>query len=121
MFLVADSTVIGSYLTGIIGLVSAAAALYKVKPDAVRTTVSAAEGAVIVQTSVIANLNVENEKYRKRNEECEKLIRDLKKQHYDEVAQLEKEHEEEIVKLRKELKSVSDRHIHRREEDEKRK
>jgi predicted RNase H-like nuclease (RuvC/YqgF family) len=52
-------------VTGIIsfifggGLVSAAVALYKVKPEAGMIVVSAAQGALVVQTGVIDNLQKE--------------------------------------------------------------
>lgn len=55
-------------LTGIIsfifggGLVSAAVAMYKVKPEAGQIVVSAAQGALLVQTGVIENLKREIER-----------------------------------------------------------
>lgn len=44
------------------GLAGAVVALIKVRPEATRITVDAAEGAVVVQTGVITDLRNENER-----------------------------------------------------------
>lgn len=58
------------------GIVAVISALYKVKPEAGQIVVTAAQGALIVQTGVIENLRKEIERISK---EAEEKIRELEK------------------------------------------
>lgn len=72
------------------GMIGGAVALFKLKPDVARVTVSAAEGAVIVQTGVITNLN----------NEITRL--------HEEVAEERRICDEEIARCQAEIKSLRD-------------
>lgn len=52
------------YVCGGGGILGGIVTLFKLRPEVTRVTVSAAEGAVIVQTSVIAALNSEVQRLR---------------------------------------------------------
>lgn len=54
------------------GIAGAMVALFKVRPEAARISVDAAQGAVVVQASVITALRDENERLRKHCEETDK-------------------------------------------------
>lgn len=56
------------------GLIGGLVALFRLRSDTARTTVSAAEGAVIVQSNVITNLQNENTRLREANEELRELL-----------------------------------------------
>lgn len=56
------------------GTIGGLVTLLRLRSDTARTTVSAAEGAVIVQSNVIANLENENTRLREANEELRDLL-----------------------------------------------
>lgn len=118
MFLeTSDTTVIGSYIAGIVGVASAIAALYKVKPDANRTTVSAAEGAVIVQTSVIKNLNEEIVRLRDLHKNCESDAKQARADSQAEIKKIKDECEARTNHLHDVIETISERKKLRRSSD----
>lgn len=56
------------------GAISSVVAFFRLKSDKARTTVSAAEGAVFVQSNVINNLEKDNARLREENEELRDLL-----------------------------------------------
>lgn len=56
------------------GTIGGLVTLLRLRSDTARTTVSAAEGAVIVQSNVITNLENENTRLREANEELRELL-----------------------------------------------
>lgn len=56
------------------GTIGGLVTLLRLRSDTARTTVSAAEGAVIVQSNVITNLENENTRLREANEELRDLL-----------------------------------------------
>ena len=56
------------------GTIGGLVTLLRLRSDTARTTVSAAEGAVIVQSNVIANLDNENDRLREENQELRDLL-----------------------------------------------
>lgn len=56
------------------GTIGGLVTLLRLRSDTARTTVSAAEGAVIVQSNVITNLQNDNERLREANEELRELL-----------------------------------------------
>lgn len=59
---------------GVAGIITA---IFRLRPDTNRVTVSAAEGAVIVQTGVIESLSEENKRLHKRISDLEETMRSL--------------------------------------------
>jgi threonine dehydratase len=80
------------------GIITAIVAAFKVKPDIARVTVSAAEGAVIVQSGVISSLRDELNRLKADHAECEKR--------HDEM---EERLTREVEQLRAALKAVGER------------
>lgn len=56
------------------GTIGGIVTLLRLRSDTARTTVGAAEGAVIVQSNVITNLENENTRLREANEELRELL-----------------------------------------------
>lgn len=56
------------------GVIGGLVTLLRLRSDTARTTVSAAEGAVIVQSGVISSLRDENTRLREANEELRELL-----------------------------------------------
>lgn len=101
-----DSWIVGAAATLISGVVAAVVALFKLRPDTNRVVVSAAEGAVVVQTSVITNLQKEIERLGSDHQDCEKRVTDQKK-----------DYQLEIAELRLLIKAIDDRKGARRDGD----
>lgn len=53
------------------GLIGGIVALIKVRPESARISVDAAQGAVVVQASVITSLREENDRLKKEKEACD--------------------------------------------------
>lgn len=102
----ADTITIVIALIGGGGLVGGIVALLRLKPDVARVTVSAAEGAVIVQSGVIKSLQDEIARLCLAEEECERRC-----------TEMEEKQKIEIEKLQIALKAIEDRQRARRGED----
>lgn len=61
---------VAAVLLGGGGIISGIVALFKIRPEVARVTVSAAEGAVIVQQSVITSLSNEIERLKASEQDC---------------------------------------------------
>jgi predicted RNase H-like nuclease (RuvC/YqgF family) len=85
-------TIISTLFGG--GIVAIIATLYKVRPEAGQIVVTAAQGALIVQTGVIENLK----------KEIARL--------HEEIAELKKQHDEEIEELREVNKGLREELSH---------
>lgn len=59
---------------GLTGVAAIITAVFRLRPDVNRVTVSAAEGAVIVQTGVIESLSAENVRLQKRIDALEATV-----------------------------------------------
>lgn len=62
------------------GIAGGLVALFKVRPEAARISVDAAQGAVVVQKAVIDSLRDENDRLRKQCAEIEKENEELKEE-----------------------------------------
>lgn len=70
-----DSTLqILAIIFGAGGAIGGLVTLLRLRSDTARTTVSAAEGAVIIQSTVIDNLRDERARLREENEELRELL-----------------------------------------------
>ena len=93
------------YLVGSGGLLAAIVTLLKLRPEAGQITVTAAQGAVIVQTGVIDNLNKELARVTKENEQLRVKFETEQKerQRLEEVLQDSTEAMEDLRKKLEEL------------------
>lgn len=71
-----------SILIGGTGIAGGLVALFKVRPEAARISVDAAQGAVVVQASVITSLREDNDRLRKLNDELEKENDELRAENH---------------------------------------
>lgn len=61
------------------GVIASIAALFKVRPEMAQVSVNAAQGAVIVQSGVISNLQAEIHRLAEAEAECEERYDALRK------------------------------------------
>jgi hypothetical protein len=104
-----DNSVIGAYVSGITGLLLAVGALYKVRPDANRTAVSASEGAVLVQSKVLEDLRLENKRLKEVCETYEKQVRQQRLDHAAEIAEINERHDQAIEHFESILATIDER------------
>lgn len=65
------------------GLIAAIVALLKLRPEAGQIVVTTAQGAVLIQSTVLKNLQEENENLREENEKCKSRISELERKVLD--------------------------------------
>ena len=100
-------------------------ALIKVKPERDKLVIDAAQGAVVVQSGVIENLQREIKRLADEHLGCEQSIKDLRDNHVSdmredrkhyvtEMREMRKHHREEIEALRTILAAIDERQQERR-------
>lgn len=109
-----EPIVIGAIVTAVLSIITAVGTLYKVRPDANRITVGAAEGAVIVQTGVIKSLQEELARMDNDHKECEIRLTNMRAEHIKQMAALRKDYQNEIRELRILVEAIDERKKDRR-------
>lgn len=96
------------------GILGGVVALFKLRPEVTRVTVSAAEGAVIVQTSVITSLNSEVKRLREEIVEERRQCDERVERQDQEIARMRSEVED----LREAFDAIDERRYKKRGVDE---
>lgn len=109
-----EPLVIGALVTAVVSVITAVGTLYKVKPDTNRVTVSAAEGAVVVQTGVIKSLQEELSRLDEDHKDCEKRMVAMRAENLEELDIMRKQYRAEIRELRTIVEAVDERKTNRR-------